>query len=51
MWNLKYNTNEPLYETETDPQTQRTDLGLPRGRGSGEEANRSLRSADANYYA
>ena len=21
MWNLKYNTNEPVYETETDSQT------------------------------
>ena len=33
MWNLKYDTNEPTYETETDPQTQRTDLWLPRGEG------------------
>ena len=24
MWNLKYNTNELTYETETDSQTQRT---------------------------
>ena len=29
MWNLKYDTNEPIYETETDPQIQRTDLWLP----------------------
>ena len=21
MWNLKYHTNEPIYETETDSQT------------------------------
>ena len=36
MWNLKYNTNEHIYETETDSQTQRTDLWLPRGmRGGG----------------
>ena len=21
MWNLKYNTNELIYETKTDPQT------------------------------
>ena len=34
MWNLKYSTNEPIYEKETDSQTQRTDLWLPRGRGS-----------------
>ena len=33
MWNLKYDTNEPIYETEADSQTQRTDLWLPRGKG------------------
>ena len=37
-WNLKYDTNEPIYETETDSQTQRTDLWLPTGRvGEGME--------------
>ena len=25
-WNLKHDTNQPIYETETDAQTQRTDL-------------------------
>ena len=35
MWNLKCDTNEPIYETETDSQTQRIDLWLPRGMGSG----------------
>ena len=30
MWNLRYDTNELNCETETDPQTQRTDLWLPR---------------------
>ena len=34
MWNLKYDTNKPIYEIETD--SQRTDLGLPRGRKLGE---------------
>ena len=29
MWNLKYGTNELIYET--DPQTQKTDVHLPRG--------------------
>ena len=33
MWNLKYNTSEIIYETETDSQTQRTDWWLPQGRG------------------
>ena len=31
MWNLKYDTNELIYETETD--SQRTSLGLPRVKG------------------
>ena len=26
MWNLKYDTNEITYKTETDPWIQRTDL-------------------------
>ena len=46
MWNLKYGTNKPIYETETNSQTQRTDLWLPRGQvwmiGN-------LRLVDANY--
>ena len=33
MWNLKYDTNELIYETETDSQTLRTDRRLPWGRG------------------
>ena len=36
MWNLKYDTNELIYETETDSQTQKTNLWLPKGKGSGE---------------
>ena len=31
MWNVKYDTNELIYEAETDSQRQRTDLCLPRG--------------------
>ena len=31
-WNLKHHTNELIYEAETDSQTLRTDLWLPRGR-------------------
>ena len=37
MYNLKYDTSELTYETETDSQTQRTDLWLSRGRGLGRE--------------
>ena len=32
MWNLNQNTNEHIYNTETDSQAQRADLWLPRGR-------------------
>lgn len=32
-----YDTNEPVYETETDSQTQKSDFWLPRGRGWGRE--------------
>ena len=33
MWNLKYGTNEPIYQTET--KSQRTAWGVPGG-GEGE---------------
>ena len=33
MWNLKYDTNEPIYETKRESWTQRTDRWLPRGWG------------------
>ena len=49
-WNLKYDTNGPIYETETDSQTQRADLWLPRGMGVGEGWTGSLRLAYTNYY-
>ena len=32
MWNVKYDTNQCIYNTKTDSQTQRRDLWLPRGR-------------------
>ena len=32
MWNLKNDTNELIDKTETDPQTQKTNLWLPRGK-------------------
>ena len=32
MWNLKYDAHEPIYEIETDSQTQRTGWWLPSGR-------------------
>ena len=32
LWNLKYSINKPIYERETDSQTQKIGLWLPRGR-------------------
>ena len=42
MWNLKYDANEYIYDTETESQTQTTDLWLSRWRGmeSGVEISR-----------
>ena len=36
IWNLKYGPDEPVYKTETDSQTWRAGMWLPRGRGGGE---------------
>ena len=33
MWNVKNNTNESIYKTETDSQTQETNLWLPNREG------------------
>ena len=32
MWNLKNDTNELIYKTETDSQTSKTNLWLPKGK-------------------
>ena len=32
MWNLKYDPNELIYETEMDSMTQETNLQLPKGK-------------------
>ena len=50
MWNLKYGTHEPIYKTETDSQTWRADLLLPRVRGKGVGWTENLGLVDANYY-
>ena len=33
MWNLKYGTNEPIYRTEIESQTWRTNCGCQGGEG------------------
>ena len=35
MQNLKYGTNEPIYKTEIDSQTQKSNLSLPEGKDWG----------------
>ena len=37
MWNLKYDTNELIYKTETDSQIQKTTYGNQRGSGGGSD--------------
>ena len=49
MWNLKYETNELIHETETDAQTQRTHLWFSNGRGGREGWIWSLRLTDMHY--
>ena len=46
---LKYSTNEPFCKTETDSETQRTELWFPRGRGKEEAWTGSLGLVNANY--
>ena len=36
MWNLKNDTNNLIYKTETDSQTQKTNLWLPNRKGERE---------------
>ena len=38
MWNLNYDTNELIYKTETDLQTQKANFCLAKGRGGGRES-------------
>ena len=51
MWNLilKNDTNELIQKTEIDPQTQKTNLWLPKGK-AGEGKIRSLGLTYTHYY-
>ena len=49
MWNLKYDTNELIYKTEIDSQTQRTEPWLLRVQWVEEGWIGSLGLADAKY--
>ena len=52
MWNLKKkkDTNELIYKIETDSQTLKTNLWLPKGKSGGEGKIRSLGLTDMHYY-
>ena len=49
MWNLKCNTNELIYKTETDSHIENK-LVVAKVGGWGEGWTGSLGLADANYY-
>ena len=40
MWNIKNDKNELIYRTETDSWTLKTNLWLPKGKGSGRDKRR-----------
>ena len=42
MWNIKYDINELIYKTETDSQTQKTNLWLPKGKRMGGGINQDF---------
>ena len=43
MWNLKYDTVEPIYETETESEAQRKDVVAKAGVGEGRTGSRVIR--------
>ena len=47
LWDLINNTNESIYETES--QTYKTTLWLPKGKGRGKR-DKSEELTDTNYY-
>ena len=50
MWNLTYDTNQHIYETETDSQIENRPV-VAKGEGVGKGRIRSLGSAEVNYHA
>ena len=49
-WNLKYDTNEPIYKTKTDSDVENRLVVAKGGDGVGEKKVGSLGLAGANYY-
>ena len=50
MWNLKYDTNEPIYITETTHRHRDQTCGCQGGEGEGEGWAGNLGLVGANYY-
>ena len=51
MWNLKYDTNEPIYEIETQSGTEKRLVAIfHQGRRVGEGRSGCFRLADANGH-
>ena len=50
VWNLKCDTGEPVYETETESWTWRADWWLPQRRELGEERSEGLGLAHVGFY-
>ena len=48
--NLKQETNELIYEPETDPQIQKMDMWLSKPRRDGGRMDWEFGISDANYY-
>ena len=46
---LKDNTDELIYKTEIDSQTQKTNIWLPKGK-CGEGQIKTMRPTDTHYY-
>ena len=49
LWNLKYDTNEPIHKTEKDSQTENRLVDVM-GAELGERKSRRLELAGVNYY-
>ena len=50
MWNLKYDTNELIYQKEIDSQTIGNKFMATKTEGGGEVKIRSLGLIETNYY-
>ena len=50
VWNLKYDTNEPIYKTETNSDIENRLVVAKGEEGEGEGRTGSLGLVDANYY-